>query len=66
LFASLRRQQLYAIVLLIWGFQLLFSRLWLRAYRFGPAEWLWRSLTYWKRQPLRRTRAALAAAPSPE
>ena len=23
-------------------------------YRFGPAEWLWRSLTYWQRQPMRR------------
>ena len=31
-----------------------FSTLWLRYYRFGPLEWLWRSLTYWKRQPLQR------------
>jgi uncharacterized protein len=33
---------------------LLFSRLWLAAFRFGPGEWLWRSLTYRSRQPLRR------------
>lgn len=26
---------------------------WLHHFRFGPAEWLWRSLTYWKVQPLR-------------
>jgi uncharacterized protein len=29
------------------------SRIWLSHFRFGPAEWLWRSLTYWKRQPMR-------------
>ena len=27
---------------------------WLARYRMGPMEWLWRSLTYWSRQPLRR------------
>jgi uncharacterized protein len=26
---------------------------WLRRFRFGPVEWLWRSLTYWQRQPMR-------------
>ena len=25
----------------------------LERYRFGPAEWLWRSLTYMKKQPMR-------------
>jgi uncharacterized protein len=30
------------------------SVLWLRAFRFGPMEWLWRSLTYGRLQPLRR------------
>jgi uncharacterized protein len=34
--------------------QLFLSTWWLRRYRFGPVEWLWRSLTYWKRQPMRR------------
>ena len=29
------------------------SPLWLAHYRFGPLEWCWRSLTYWKRQPMR-------------
>lgn len=33
--------------------QLFFSRLWLRHYRFGPVEWLWRSLTYGRLQPMR-------------
>jgi len=33
--------------------QLLFCTWWLGRFRFGPAEWLWRSLTYLKLQPLR-------------
>ncbi len=33
--------------------QLFLSTWWLSRYRFGPVEWLWRSLTYWKRQPMR-------------
>ena len=36
------------------GFQLCFSSYWLKRYRFGPAEWLWRSLTYWRLQPMNR------------
>ena len=36
------------------GLQLYVSPLWLAKYRFGPVEWMWRSLTYWERQPMRR------------
>ena len=36
------------------AFQLWLSPLWLSHYRFGPAEWLWRSLTYGQPQPMRR------------
>ena len=38
-----------------------FSALWLRHFQFGPAEWLWRSITYGRRQPIRRQSPALAA-----
>lgn len=44
-------------LLLALGFfavQLVFSHWWMARFRFGPAEWLWRSLTYLKRQPMRR------------
>jgi len=44
--------QLGLVVLGIWILQLLVSPLWLRYFRFGPIEWLWRSLTYLKWQPL--------------
>jgi uncharacterized protein len=42
------------VVAAIWVLQLLASPLWLARYRFGPAEWVWRSLTYWHLQPMRR------------
>ncbi len=41
----------YAVLFFI--LQLLFCTWWLGKFRFGPAEWLWRSLTYLKFQPLR-------------
>ena len=43
-----------AIVVLVYTGQVLFSMVWLRSLRFGPLEWLWRSLTYGRRQPLLR------------
>jgi len=54
LYGKLQRWQLYAIVLGVWILQMAASPFWLRYYRFGPMEWLWRSLTYWKKQPMRR------------
>jgi uncharacterized protein len=33
---------------------MIFSMVWLRFFRFGPLEWLWRSLTYWEWQPMRK------------
>jgi uncharacterized membrane protein YeiB len=55
LFGTLPRARLYLLMAGIWCFQIAFARLWLRAFQYGPAEWTWRSLTYWKRQPLRRS-----------
>jgi uncharacterized protein len=40
-------------VVLIYGLQIAFSGWWLRRFRFGPAEWVWRSLTYGRWQPMR-------------
>jgi uncharacterized protein len=37
----------------IFAVQIVVCQLWLRRFRFGPVEWLWRSLTYLKWQPLR-------------
>ena len=54
LFGKLDRVWQLPIVVGVWILQLIWSPLWLRRYRFGPLEWLWRSLTYWKRQPMGR------------
>ncbi|SCL40913.1 Uncharacterized membrane protein YeiB [Micromonospora pallida] len=40
----------------ILALQWLWSVLWLRWYRQGPVEWLWRWATWWQRPPLRRAR----------
>lgn len=45
------------LALAIFALQAVFSVLWLRHFRFGPAEWVWRSLTYGAPQPLRHARA---------
>jgi uncharacterized protein len=54
LFGGVERTGQAGIVLVVWILQLLYSPIWLRHFLFGPAEWLWRSLSYRKRQPMRR------------
>ncbi len=63
-FAHLERAQLYWVVLAMWVINLTISPLWLRHFQYGPAEWLWRSLTYWQLQPMRRTNAPPNPSPS--
>ena len=46
LFASVGRFALMGFVLLGWALMLAWSKPWLARFRFGPLEWLWRSLTY--------------------
>jgi uncharacterized protein len=46
--------KLSLIAFAIYVSQLIYSPVWLRYFRFGPAEWLWRSLTYRKWQPFRK------------
>ena len=53
LFGKVERKEQILFILGIWTLQLIFSPLWLQYFRFGPAEWIWRSLTYWKIQPMR-------------
>ena len=49
LFASVERYQQLLIVFGVWAFQLWLSPIWLRRYRYGPLEWMWRTLTYGRR-----------------
>ena len=43
----------FVITIVLFTVQIAFSSWWLRYNRFGPAEWLWRSLTYGQIQPMR-------------
>jgi uncharacterized protein len=54
LYAEVPRILQQGFVAALIGLQLLISPWWLAHFRFGPAEWLWRSLTYGQRQPMRR------------
>jgi uncharacterized protein len=51
---ELKFHQIYYVVFAVWIFQLIVSSIWLRYFRFGPFEWVWRSLTYWKKQPMKK------------
>jgi uncharacterized protein len=57
LYGTIHRPLLWAIVLAVWVGHLLICPLWLEVFRYGPAEWAWRSLTYWKVQPVRASSA---------
>jgi len=52
LFGRVERTGQVVIMLAIWIVQLIISPIWLRYFRYGPAEWLWRSLTHVMRLPM--------------
>ena len=54
LFGQFSRVEQILLVVTIWAVQLVISPMILRVWRFGPLEWLWRSLTYMKLQPFKR------------
>lgn len=51
LYGEVHRTGQILITIGIWIIQLLWSQPWLSNFRFGPLEWLWRSLSYRKVQP---------------
>ncbi|CAN5444650.1 DUF418 domain-containing protein [soil metagenome] len=53
-YAEVEYYKIYFVVFGIWILQLIYSPIWLQSFLFGPLEWLWRSLTYWKIQPMKR------------
>lgn len=54
MFGKVERLGQIGIVLVVWIVLLVVSSVWLHSFRFGPFEWLWRSLTYLRLQPIRR------------
>lgn len=61
-FGRLERHELYYYVAAVWFFQIIVSHIWLRYFRFGPFEWLWRTLTYWKPQSMKKAVHAVHAS----
>lgn len=51
---QLSRPGQMAFVAVVFALQIGFSALWLRHFRYGPLEWVWRALTYWQLPPMRR------------
>ena len=45
--------QVLGICIVLFGFQILLSSLWLKKFKYGPLEWIWRCITYWKILPIR-------------
>jgi len=54
MFGKLERFELLYVLLVVWLIQLIASPLWLKYFRYGPAEWAWRGVTYMRWQPMRR------------
>jgi uncharacterized protein len=54
LYGHFSRAELWLVVAAMWVLMLLCSKPWLDRYRYGPLEWLWRSLARWSPQPMRK------------
>ncbi|MEO8444301.1 MAG: DUF418 domain-containing protein [Gammaproteobacteria bacterium] len=58
LYGRVTGYQLYGVVALIWVLEIAWSSWWLRRFQIGPFEWVWRSVTYGRRQAWRSPAAA--------
>ncbi len=54
LFGKYSRWQIYLFVPIVWTIMLLWSKPWLARFRYGPLEWLWRSLSRGQLQTMRK------------
>jgi uncharacterized protein len=54
LYNHISRPMLWLFVIGAWAVMLLWSKPWLARFRYGPLEWLWRSLARRERQAMRR------------
>ncbi len=61
-FGHIARGPQMLVVAAVIAVQWVFSRWWLNNFHYGPLEWVWRCITYWKMQPLRIDRAVTTKA----
>ncbi len=52
LFGTMGLVEITLLAILLYGVQIIFSYVWLKYFRFGPLEWVWRCLTYSKFFPI--------------
>jgi len=64
LYGRVTGYQLYGVVLLVWGLELAWSVWWLKRFRIGPFEWVWRSITYKRAQAWRSGSSAETGIPA--
>ena len=62
LYAKLSRGEAWLLVPPVWALMLLWSKWWLDRFIYGPFEWLWRSLSRFELQPMRRAQITRSAA----
>jgi uncharacterized protein len=62
LFGRMGRPGQLLVTLAVWITLLIVASPGLQRFHFGPLEWLWRSLTYGERQPMRRRDASVVPA----
>lgn len=55
LFGGVGRTALYLFCFGMWAAMLIWSKPWLERFHYGPLEWLWRSLSRWSLQPMKRS-----------
>ncbi|SEH13610.1 uncharacterized protein SAMN05428974_0843 [Sphingopyxis sp. YR583] len=58
LYGSVGRTALYLFCFAMWAAMLLWSKPWLDRFNYGPLEWIWRSLSRWRLQPMRKLSGA--------
>jgi uncharacterized protein len=54
-YGTMSRIELWLVVAAMWAIMLLWSKPWLDRYRYGPFEWLWRSLSRLRLEPMRKS-----------
>ena len=57
MFGKLQLYELLYVVFSIWLFQLIISPIWLKYFHHGPAEWLWRRMSYLQKPPFKKSKA---------
>lgn len=60
-FGRLGAMHALLIGIAVYAAQVLFSERWLTRFQYGPLEWLWRTLMYGARQPMRKPAGSMGA-----